>query len=263
MRSPSPYPLPERLRARWPGWSPRIAWSRHPDSSVWRLERGAEIRYLKIAAPDGSPPLRAEADRLRWAAGRLPVPALIEHGVEAGCEWLLTTALPGRPAVDPELMGDPAALVPRLARALRAFHETPAADCPFRFDLDRALPAVRARVAAGLVDPARHLHAEFEALGVVGALAELEAMRPESEDLVLCHGDYCLPNILFTEGGSGGFVDLGELGVADRWWDLAVATWSLDWNLGPGWEAAFLAAYGVQPDPGRTRYFRLLYDLAS
>jgi aminoglycoside phosphotransferase len=29
----------------------------------------------------------------------------------------------------------------------------------------------------------------------------------------------------------------------------------------PGWEDVLLAAYGVAPDPARTRYYRLLYDL--
>ena len=54
---------------------------------------------------------------------------------------------------------------------------------------------------------------------------------------------------------------LGELGVADRWTDLAVATWSTEWNYGPGWDKLLLQAYGVPPDPDRTRYYRLLWDL--
>jgi len=58
-------------------------------------------------------------------------------------------------------------------------------------------------------------------------------------------------------------VDLGELGVADRWWDLAVATWSTTWNLGAGYEDLFLAAYGVERDRERMAYYRLLYDLVS
>ena len=60
-----------------------------------------------------------------------------------------------------------------------------------------------------------------------------------------------------------GHVDLGSLGVADRWADLAVATWSTQWNYGPGYEDAVLAAYGVTPDAVRTHYYRLLWDLSS
>jgi len=32
------------------------------------------------------------------------------------------------------------------------------------------------------------------------------------------------------------------------------------WAYGPGWETLLLKAYGVAPDPDRTRYYRLLYD---
>lgn len=56
-------------------------------------------------------------------------------------------------------------------------------------------------------------------------------------------------------------MDLGSLGVADRWADLAVATWATQWNYGPGWERPLLDAYGIAPDPGRIRYYRLLWDL--
>jgi kanamycin kinase len=49
--------------------------------------------------------------------------------------------------------------------------------------------------------------------------------------------------------------------VGDRWADLAVATWSTEWNYGPGWENDLLRAYGVDPDPERVAYYRLLWDL--
>ena len=60
-----------------------------------------------------------------------------------------------------------------------------------------------------------------------------------------------------------GFVDLGERGVADRWWDLAVATWSVTWNFGPGLEDLFLKEYGIERDQARIEYYRLLYDVVS
>ena len=44
-------------------------------------------------------------------------------------------------------------------------------------------------------------------------------------DLVVCHGDACNPNFLLADDGNfTGYVDLGGLGVADRWADLAVAS---------------------------------------
>jgi len=60
---------------------------------------------------------------------------------------------------------------------------------------------------------------------------------------------------------AGGRAVSPELGVADRWADLAIATWSTTWNYGPGWETPLLDAYGVAPDPERSRYYRLLWDL--
>ncbi len=66
---------------------------------------------------------------------------------------------------------------------------------------------------------------------------------------MVCHGDYCFPNVLIEDGSVTGYLDLGELAVADRWWDLAVGSWSTAWNIGPGWEEVFLDSYGVVPDP--------------
>ena len=104
-------------------------------------------------------------------------------------------------------------------------------------------------------------HEDFRGLGVAGAL-ELLAHVPPADQLVVCHGDSCAPNTLIGDDGRwSGHVDLGELGVADRWADLAIATWSTTWNYGPGWEIPLLDAYGVAPDDDRTRYYRLLWEL--
>ena len=60
-----------------------------------------------------------------------------------------------------------------------------------------------------------------------------------------------------------GYVDLGELGAADRWWDVATGGWSTCWNFGEQFEPLFYESYGITPDPARIRFFRLLYDLVS
>jgi len=42
-----------------------------------------------------------------------------------------------------------------------------------------------------------------------------------------------------------------------------MATWSVTWNLGRGWEDEFLAAYGLSRDDQAMAFYRLSYDLAS
>jgi kanamycin kinase len=91
---------------------------------------------------------------------------------------------------------------------------------------------------------------------------EIVSDPPSIDRFVVCHGDPCAPNtIIGARGDSMGVVDLGALGVADRWADLAVATWSSEWNYGPGWESVLLDAYGIAPDLARIDYYRLLWAL--
>lgn len=83
--------------------------------------------------------------------------------------------------------------------------------------------------------------------------------------LVVCHGDACAPNTLIDDDGRCcGHVDFGDLGVADRWADLAVATLSLGWNYpGRNWESEFYDAYGLElrePDTLRIDYYRRLWQ---
>ena len=69
---------------------------------------------------------------------------------------------------------------------------------------------------------------------------------------MVCHGDACAPNTLIDDDGRCcGHVDLGDLGVADRWADLAVAMLSLSWNYAGAWEDELLDAYGVDAGPRR------------
>ena len=65
------------------------------------------------------------------------------------------------------------------------------------------------------------------------------------EGFVLVHGDACLPNILFSNDVLSGFIDLGDVRIADPRVDFAAAVWSLDYNLGPGYGAAFLNEVGI------------------
>ncbi len=257
-------PPPEVARLA-PGWSATLAYGLAPGLTTWRLTApgGGAVRYAKVDTAGRPPTLRDEADRMVWAAAYLPVPRVVALEQSGDSTVLLTDALPGRDAVDPVWRTDLPALVGALGRGLRAFHDAVGEEwCPFRFELDRALEHVARRVAAGDVDR-RGFHECHGHLSPAAALAELRAGAPDGEDLVVCHGDPCPPNFVLQGDTVTGYVDLGELGAADRWSDVAVGAWSIGWNFGVEHEALYYESYGIDPDPARIRFYRLLYDLVS
>jgi kanamycin kinase len=256
--------VPSELLDRYASWQWEPV-SVHPRrSAMHRLssQRG-ETRFLKVVRQGCTPSAEAEADRTEWARNYLPVPRVLGRGATRESTWLLTEGIDGVDATAAVYRRDVEGLVIRLAHGLRFFHGAPAEACPFQFRISDALQVVRERLETGQIDAARDFHPEFADLTAEMAVDRLVASIPDAEDLVVCHGDYCVPNILLHETRVVGYVDLGELGVADRWWDLAVATWSLNWNFGPGYEDLFLESYGVLRDADRMQFYRLLYDLVS
>ncbi|AGZ44190.1 APH(3') family aminoglycoside O-phosphotransferase [Actinoplanes friuliensis] len=196
--------------------------------------------------------LPGEAARLTW---------LRAHGIPAAqvlssAPGLLETAeVPGLPASDYRH-----GVVDALADFTRVLHALPIADCPFDRRLAVTIPAaLAADVDLDDLDDERAGWTRDE------LVAQLHATRPVQEDLVVCHGDLCLPNVVLDREGSQvtGLIDVGRLGVADRWTDLALMTRSLsDPGLNPGygpWAAdRFLTRYGIAPDPAKNDFYRLL-----
>lgn len=210
-----------------------------PLDCVWRNELGGltfELptlsQFLKWAPANSGLPLLDEATRLRWAGPYAPVPEVIDAGTaEDGSTWLLTARLGGTSAVDERWKAAPRTAVRAIGEALRAFHEAlPVESCPFTWAAEERLARARARAAADRIDPMewhpshRHLDVD-DAIGMVSD-------PPPVDHLVVCHADACSPNTLINDDGSwSGHVDLGRMGVGDRWADLAIATWSTTWNV--------------------------------
>ncbi len=198
---------------------------------------------------------------MTWAVAYTPVPRVLGLDADGEGSWLVTAALPGHNAVSQRWLADPRAAVTAIGEGLRAMHDAlPVSDCPFSYMAQRRIAAAQRAAAAGWLDTSDWAPEHLE-LSIEGAIAQVQNI-PTADQLVVCHGDACAPNTLIADNGRwSGHVDLGDLGVADRWADLAVATWSTEWNYGPGWEELLLDAYGIEPDAGRTRYYRLLWEL--
>jgi kanamycin kinase len=237
-----------------------LAWE-NEDALTFEVGEGPARCFVKWA-PAGSPlDLAAEAARMTWAVAYTPVPRVLGRGADGEGSWLVTAALPGHNAVAQRWLADPRTAVIAIGAGLRTMHDAmPVTGCPFSWTAQDRVAAAQRAAAAGHLDTSDWAP-EHRELGIEGAITRVKNI-PSADKLVVCHGDACAPNTLIADDGRwSGHVDLGDLGVADRWADLAIATWSTEWNYGPGWEQALLDAYGIKPDAERTRYYRLLWEL--
>ncbi len=223
--------------------------------------------YLKVMELSAGEDLLREKAVLDWLQGQLPVPKILHFTEEAGMQYLLISAIPGLGAENEHFLSPENApeMVRVLARGLRLIHSLDISGCPFPRDLDVMLAEARRQVEFGLVDT-DNLQPENMGRDPEDILQELVAKRPHQEDLVLTHGDYCLPNILLQDGQLSGFIDWGRAGVADRYADIALAVRSLRYNLGDARGEAlarlFLEEYGLEHvDEEKIAYFILLDEL--
>ncbi|WP_261664717.1 APH(3') family aminoglycoside O-phosphotransferase [Deinococcus sp. Marseille-Q6407] len=229
-------------------------------AEVWRSTR----HVLKIQ-PHLHPALTALADereRLRWLAGRVPVPAVLGYWADSTHEYLAMERVPGIPMSHPDATLHAERMASLLARALRGLHSLPARDCPFTMTLPVSLRLARERVEAGLIDGS-DFDPERQVQSAVDLLVWLVRNRPQTEDVVVTHGDACLPNFIVQGEYVEGLVDVGRAGLADRHADLALASRSIRRNLGAKWVDPFLDTYGRDlVDEGKLEYYVALDELA-
>ncbi|WP_374066528.1 APH(3') family aminoglycoside O-phosphotransferase [Actinokineospora auranticolor] len=202
----------------------------------------------------------AEAAALRWLRERgFPVARVVEVGRDDEWSWLVTEELPGVPASGPWRADQVDAVLDAVAGVAAALHRLPVARCPFDRRLAVTLPACRRAVELGTVD-LDDLDERHEGWTGAQLLAELAATPVPPEDLVVCHGDLGLDNVLLDPDtlAPTGLLDAGRLGVADRWTDLSILLRDL---AEAGWcdPAGFTARYGLSDvDSAKDSFYRLM-----
>ena len=228
-------------------------------AQVWRIETKDEVLFAKTAPVHGANLLSDEVARLIWL-GKVGIPTPVVHDFfeDAGQHWLVMSAVPGTDLT--HLVQQPEQIIAALAEALRTLHAIDPATCPFDLTMPAKLQAAKANVDAGWVDET-DFGSEHDGWTARAVFDWVVAHPPKTQDLVVAHGDACLPNFLARGGTFSGMIDVGRLGVADRWQDLALACRSLRSNCGGAAVAPFLAAYGVEWDEPRSDFYNTLDEL--
>ena len=216
----------------------------------------------------------SERDIVEWLNGRIPIPEIPIDCVENETAYTLMTRVNGKMLCDQEFLYNPSKLIKYVAEGLKLLWNVKVDDCPLKVSrLDERLKEARRNVENGLVDMD---NVEPETFGPNGfsdpeeLLIWLEQNRP-LEDIVLTHGDFCLPNIFIDNDKISGFIDLGKMGPADRWQDLAIVLRSLEHNFSGKYNNGktylkfepqmLLDELGMEMDEAKNKYYMLLDEL--
>jgi len=147
--------------------------------------------------------------------------------IKAGPGWMVTTELRGRDASEPWATHERGGVLDAFADAQLALQSLDSASCPF---------------------PTRY------------------PAHALSSDLVVTHGDFCCPNVLIDPSSLTftGVLDVGWLGVGDRYIDVATTVMTLGGSLNPQFGGAaavsrVLARLAADPDDPRIADYLTFY----
>lgn len=256
--------LPEGVRSLVAGRTPEEVSGGVSGARVIRWTgAGRPSLYLKIDRGDRGDS-DAEGRVLRWLWGKVRVPEVLCSARSEGTRYLLMTEVEGVPAHDPDLRKDIPGLMAALAEGMREFHQLSAEGCPFHMDVRRLVRRAEERVETGRVD-VDDLSQKEPGRTPNSLLQELLRLAPSGDwrGTTVTHGDFCLPNILVKGGTVSGWIDVGDVSVADPYVDLVRMKFSLRLNRLDGWFSEFVRQCGISRiDRDRFRLYELLRSLA-
>jgi streptomycin 3"-kinase len=232
----------------------------------------ARRRYAKNVPSEQVPELRAERDRSVWMNRTdIPCARILDWRESDAGACLVTEAVRGVPARE---LDAPALrrVWPSVVEIVRELHALAVDRCPFDRGLGHMMSLAEATVAEGRV-VVEFLPVALQHTPPPRILEQIKAELPirlaqERAGLVVCHGDLCLPNILVepATGEVQGLIDLGRLGTADPYGDIAllIATAREIWPdeaVARRAEEEFAAVYGKELDADRLGFYLRLDPL--
>ena len=225
-------------------------------AGVWRTTRDSTHWFVK--AQKNTVELEIEANKIRWfAVQNLQVPNLIDYFNLNNTAFLITEALKG---TDASQTSNPKATTIALAHCLHHLHNLEIKNCPFDRTLNTTLELAKQNLIKGLVDETDFDPVRFGTSAFL-VYQQLLEKRPKFEDLVLTHGDFCLPNIILEQNKVTGLIDLGRAGVADRYQDIALILRSITSELNPDFNDCsdiFAQEYEIDLEPDKLEYYQML-----
>jgi kanamycin kinase len=168
--------------------------------------------------------------------------------------YILTRSLEGSDGISKNNINDPEKLAFIFGKGLSTIHNMPSINCPFQNKRDEMYNQAIQNMNSGIY--AEYLIPE----GFIEGKKKFERLCNMGVSECVIHGDYCLPNIIIDNQQISGFIDLGNGGFGDSYYDLFWGLWTLHFNLKTQkYDDLFLNSYGIDKiDNDRIEFNRLI-----
>ena len=230
-------------------------------AAIYRLYDKVDAPELYLKQGNGSVAndITDEMVRLIWLKDYIPLPNVKHFSRTPDVALLLTTAIPGKTAFQmledhPDMSDD---IVDALATFLRRLHAIPVNSCPFNSNHQFRLTLAQNRMKNNLVD-AEDFDDERNGWSIEQVWEKMHTLLPFSSVPVVTHGDFSLDNIIFCNDEIVGCLDVGRVGVADQYQDLAIL-WNCLGEFSHSLQNRLFQQYGIpQPDEKKLQFHLML-----
>lgn len=228
------------------------------DSQVIQVIKDNQAYYLKIAKKGT---LTQEYNALKWLDGKLSVPKIVLFDNDNKNEFLITKAMLGEMVCSPIYVNNPTEALKIIKEAFDNIYAVPISTCPFDVSNKYKLSLIKENVKKGLVKNENLKEETLQRFGSVENLLNYLIDNQFPEELCFSHGDTSLPNIFAFDNKFSGFIDVGECGIADKWFDLAICEKSIRRNYGEEYVSKFYEQLNIIPDRNKLDYYLLMMEL--
>ena len=228
--------------------------------SVREVIRKDGTYYIKIAK---SNKLDKEYFMFNYLKNKSLAPEVVYFNYDGNISTLITKKLEGDMICCDEIFDDMYHVVDLASDAIKILQSIDISNCPFYNNLNIKLSTAKYNIDNNLVTTKDMTKENQKRFSSVQKLYEyLVNNRIKEQKLCFSHGDLSIPNIFYKDEKITGFVDLGDSGIADIWYDIAILVKSLRRNYETDEAEKYLfKKLNIEPNYEVIDYYILLTDL--
>lgn len=226
---------------------------------VIRVRNNKDEKYLKIGKKGN---LFEEYRKIKWLSDKLNVPQIIVYESDVKNDYLITKAIQGEMLCSMQYLNNPVEAIRLLVQGINEVNQIAIDNCPFNMCIDNRLKKVIEKYEKGLICIEEVDNVWFDKYQNVENMLKFLKEKKLRETKCFVHGDYAAPNILKSKNSKLSYIDLGDCGISDRWYDIAICEKSIIRNFGEQYLGIFYEMLGMERNSEKVEYYLLLQELS-